>query len=153
MVVIAVIGILTAIALPRFANITKDAEIAQIQSNRYNLQTSLSMYTVKEDKPVVSLFDEGGKLTNGIVGDEMEKILEEEFAPFFKYYEKSKLPKLPKTKRYKAAYLPEEEVSIHDFGGYNTENNEGRAAWLFTDRGNVYPVISEEVYGIRFDEF
>ena len=154
MVVIAVIGLLSAIALPRFTNITKDAEIAQIQANRYNIQTSLSMYTVKEDKPVVSLFDEDGTLTDNIFGKELEKVLDNQFAPFFKYYEKSKLPTLPKTKRYKAVYLTEDQVSKWDFeDNYNTENTEGRAAWIFTDRGNVYPVISEEVYGIRFDEF
>ena len=52
MVVIAVIGLLAAIAIPRFTNITKDAEVAQIQANRKNIQTALHMYLAKEDKKV-----------------------------------------------------------------------------------------------------
>lgn len=159
MVVIAVIGILAAIALPRFANITKDGEIAQIQANRKNIQTALHMYLVKEDKKVEDLFGEDGTTdhpTNGKFGDEKLKIEDDLFEPFYNYFSKNKLPNLPGSSRWRAVYGVEDGSLVENNNLYQSEayeNDEKVAAWLFTDRGNVYPIIKKEKYGIRFDEF
>lgn len=47
MVVIAIIGLLSAIALPRFKDMRRDAEIAQIQANTKNIRTAIAMWEVK----------------------------------------------------------------------------------------------------------
>jgi type II secretion system protein G len=44
MAVIAIIGILAAIAVPRFVNATEDASIAKIQADLRTLDSALSMY-------------------------------------------------------------------------------------------------------------
>lgn len=50
MVVISIIGILSAIVLPRFTDITDDARVAQVQGNLTNLRTSIEMFNVKNER-------------------------------------------------------------------------------------------------------
>lgn len=47
MVVITVIGLLSAIALPSFADITSSAKVAQVQGNLSNLRTSIGVFHAK----------------------------------------------------------------------------------------------------------
>lgn len=141
MVVIAVIGMLAAIALPRFANITKDAEIAQIQANRRNIKTALDMCLIKEDKRIEELFD-------GVDSGEGE-----EFSPFYKYFAKNKLPKLPKTNRYEPLFILEKGLDNRDIEDMIKSGEVENVGWIFTDKGNVYPYIGKETYGIKYDEF
>lgn len=49
MVVIAIIGLLAAIALPRFAGVSDAAKIANVQGNLSSIRTSISMYQAKND--------------------------------------------------------------------------------------------------------
>ncbi|MEG3007146.1 MAG: prepilin-type N-terminal cleavage/methylation domain-containing protein, partial [Oscillospiraceae bacterium] len=44
MVVVAVLGILTAIAIPLYTNVTKDANIKAFESNHNLIVSSISMY-------------------------------------------------------------------------------------------------------------
>ncbi len=147
MVTIAVIGVLAAIALPRFFNITKDAEVAQIQANRRNLQTAFDMCMVKEDKEPMDLFYDYTQ-----VGAKGRYTLNKEFEKFEEKYVTGKIPSLPNIDRNKVGFAyenmleskPEEEIEKHIRLG---------RAWIFSDKGRVYPVIKEEKYGIRFDKF
>ena len=47
MVVIAIIGLLAAVALPRFADTTSAAKAASVQGNLSSLRTSISMFYAK----------------------------------------------------------------------------------------------------------
>lgn len=49
MIVVTIIGLLAAIAIPRFANITEDAKVAKVQGNLANLRVAAKMYRVKTD--------------------------------------------------------------------------------------------------------
>ncbi|GLI56844.1 hypothetical protein PM10SUCC1_23580 [Propionigenium maris DSM 9537] len=144
MVTIAVIGVLAAIAIPRFSNITKDAEIAQIQANRRNIETALHMYLVKEDKKVEDLFPYG-TASNGetvvMKAGDLEK--------FIKDYLGGKVPFIPVIKVNGIGTIKDkdkieeiiEKANLRGFG------------WIFMRSGEVYPLVKEEKYGIRFDEF
>lgn len=47
MIVIAIIGLLAAIALPRFTGVSDSAKVAQVQGNLANLRTSITMFYIK----------------------------------------------------------------------------------------------------------
>lgn len=146
MVTIAIIGLLAAIALPRFFNITKEAEIAQIQANRRNIETALNIYLVREDKKVRDLFWSWSQ----VYGEEgIEK--EGELDDFVKLYLQGDVPSLPNTKRngvgrLKEDRLPEMEELID-------KAEKTKYGWVFMDNGEVFPLVKEEKYGIRFDKF
>ncbi len=147
MVTIAVIGVLVAIVLPRFADISKDAEIAQIQANRRNLQTAFDMYLVKEDKEPMDLFYDYTQ-----IGDKGRYMINKELEKFEEKYVNGRIPSIPNDNRNKVrfvreSWLEKEPEVVMDF--HIKEGN----AWIFSDKGRVYPAIKEEKYGIRYDEF
>lgn len=149
MVVIAVIGILTAIALPRFTNITKDGEIAQIQANRRNLQTSLDIALVKEDIKVKDLRGYYSKNQLKEMGREESslKVLD----IFEELYVSGKVPSLPKTDRDRILIL--ENISEKYISDNMDRIETGKFGWAFTLDGDVYPLVEKDVYGIRYDKF
>ncbi len=49
MVVIAIIGLLAAIALPKFSDVSAQAKVANVQGNLASLRTSISMYFAKSE--------------------------------------------------------------------------------------------------------
>ena len=49
MVVIAIIGLLAAIALPRFADVSESAKVANVQGNLSTVRTSIAMFQAKND--------------------------------------------------------------------------------------------------------
>ncbi len=149
MVVIAVIGILTAIALPRFANITKDAEIAQIQANRKNLQTSLDMALVKEDIKVKDLRGYYPKNQLEEMGREETSLTVLDL--FEELYVSGKVPFLPKTDRDKILIL--ENISEEYIKENLEEIMKRKFGWVITFDGFVYPLVTEDEYGIRYDKF
>ncbi len=80
MVTIAIIGLLAAIALPRFTNVTEDAKVANVQGNLANLRTATQMYIVKTEKTDSSdMF---------IMNSENLKL------EFQEFYSKGKIPKI-----------------------------------------------------------
>lgn len=154
MVVIAVIGILAAIALPRFTNITKDAEIAQIQANRKNMQTALDMAVVKldiETKYYGVLYNEAQAAKLGlreIYGEDKQ------ITPLTEYERRflgNKVPYLPKTDRNKIVVL--EDISEEYIKENFEELKKRKFGWAITFDGFVYPLVTEDEYGIRYDKF
>ncbi len=138
MIVIAIIGLLAGIVLPRFKDIRKEAEIAQIKANKKNIETALAMYVAKEEKGVESLFGENAF--------DFEK-----FQPYYKYYSKESLPKLPGTNK----NLP--LLKVGEGSDYNInmlyKDELFNFGWYFSIEGNVYPLVSEDKYGIKWNEF
>lgn len=67
MIVISIIGLLSTIAIPRFAGITEDAKIASVQGNLSTLRTATAMYRAQNgDVGVHEMFnvraeEEGGE--------------------------------------------------------------------------------------------
>lgn len=49
MVVIAIIGLLAAIALPKFSDVTSQAKVANVQGNLATMRTSISMFYAKTE--------------------------------------------------------------------------------------------------------
>jgi|GEM_PF-1165296 len=50
MIVISIIGVLAAVTLPRFTDITTDTKVAQVQGNLASLRTSIEMFNVKNGR-------------------------------------------------------------------------------------------------------
>ena len=137
MVVIAIIGILGAIALPRFINATKDAEIAQIKSNKKNMETALAMYFIKEDK---------------------KRIESKDLAYFTATYLNKDIPKLPGTDRNNVAFNYENDPKtverlVNIIGSEISIIDKAKYGWVFMGNGEIHPLIREDKYGIKWNEF
>lgn len=106
MVTIAIIGLLAAIALPRFTNITEDAKVANVQGNLANLRTASEMFMVKNDTRKFS---------------DMFTITEDELSEEFQeFYSKEKIPPIKPGKN-----LDHEKVGITygEFINFSDVNN------------------------------
>ena len=85
MVVIAIIGLLSAIAMPRFSNITNSAKAAQVQGNLANIRTAVNMFHAK-----TGVYP---KISNDN-NDELHRVAEKGFE-FTDFYSKGKLAPTP----------------------------------------------------------
>jgi len=83
--VTSVIGLLTAVTLPRFINVTDSAKSAQAQSNLTNLRTSIGMFHTNTDK-YPEITNSNSNQLDSIVVDGTS---------FTDYYKKKKLSKTP----------------------------------------------------------
>ena len=82
MIVIAIIALLAAVALPKFASATEAAKVANVQGNLANLRTSLAVYYAKNKAyPVLG---HGGIAITGNVGLEFQN-----------FYSNTQLPLVP----------------------------------------------------------
>lgn len=140
MVVIAIIGILTAIALPRFADITDSARVAQVQGNLANLRTTIGMFYAKTDS--YPTYEEAATLskTNSISDISSEGDLSEKFAEF---YSRSTMPTTPagtiKIGGEKGNTLTESNRVVAE------RNNKG--GWLYIgERGEIYANLIDGNY-------
>jgi len=87
MIVIAIVGLLAAIALPRFANTSEKAKVAQVQGNLTNMRTSIAMFFVRTGDYPQFFYTANQDLNNVKNSDGTVK--------FTDYYSKSYLPKTP----------------------------------------------------------
>lgn len=140
MVVVAIIGILTAIALPRFADITDSARVAQVQGNLANLRTTIGMFYAKTDS--YPSYDEASKLSKSDSRSDIspEGNLSEKFAEF---YSKSVIPTTPagtvKAGEEKGTPLAESNRVVAQ------RSNEG--GWLYIEeRGEIYANLIDGNY-------
>lgn len=140
MVVIAIIGILTAIALPRFADITDSARVAQVQGNLANLRTTIGMFYAKTDS--YPTYEEAATLskTDSISDISPEGDLSEKFVEF---YSRSTMPTTPagttKIGGEKGNTLAESNRVI------TKRSNKG--GWLYIEeRGEIYANLIDGNY-------
>ena len=92
MVVIAIIGILSAIALPRFTDLTASAKVAQVQGNLANLRTAIGMFYAKND--IYPTYGEAGALNKNTEGSDISK--EGDLSvKFTEFYSRSTMPTTP----------------------------------------------------------
>lgn len=122
MVVISIIGILTAIVLPRFTDITADAKVANVQGNLASLRTSIEMFNVKnEGYPVYG--EVQSALSNNNEGADISSKgeLSERFTAF---YSKSIMPETPGAKEVPATNKVVEERD--NTGGWLYREEDGK---------------------------
>lgn len=116
MVAITVIGFLSAIILPRFTESTKDAKVAQVQSNLANLRTSVGMFYAAEGE-----WPKYGDVDNDV--DEISA--EGDFSTLFgEFYQKGLTPETPASENINSSNKVVEKRD--DTGGwlYYEENGE-----------------------------
>ncbi len=66
MIVVAIIGILAAIAIPLYANVQTRARIAKAQADTRTLGSAISIYTAHMGALPTALTDLTGQVTNGL---------------------------------------------------------------------------------------
>ena len=66
MIVVAIIGILAAIAIPLYANVQTRARIAKAQADTRTLASAISIYTAHMGALPTALTDLTGQVTNGL---------------------------------------------------------------------------------------
>lgn len=140
MVVIAIIGLLSAIVLPRFSDITDDARVAQVQGNLANLRTTIGIFHAKTDKYPV--YEKGNLSTNdnGQWDISADGELSEEFSAF---YSKSLMPATP------AGILREEKSNTDQLSETNNvvDVRSNLGGWLYLEeRGEIYANLADGSY-------
>lgn len=130
MVVISVIGFLSAIAISRYSDVTQSARAANVQGNLANLRTSIEMFNAANNRyPSYTLVsakstgDSGDISSEGNLSDE-----------FVKYYSKGIMPETPGSD---SASLANSVVTMRDNSG----------GWLYQeDRGSTFANLKNGNY-------
>lgn len=130
MVVISIIGILAAISLPRFTNITDDARVANVQGNLANLRTSIEMFHVRKEKyPAYSEVQPASDNSSGDISSDGS--LSEAFTAF---YSKNSMPETPAS----------EEASATNWVVKERDDSGG---WLYREEnGKIYANLENGNY-------
>jgi type II secretory pathway pseudopilin PulG len=94
MVVIAIIGLLAAIALPKFGDVSSQAKVANVQGNLATSRTAISMFYAKTDTyPNLTIEDGAGNLKLVTAKD-----VNAEDAYFTDFYNKTVMAETPSGK-------------------------------------------------------
>lgn len=157
MITIAVIGLLAAIALPRFAGATEDAKVANVQGNLASLRTATHMYMAKNgDSGVHEMFNvraqgEGGNTDFVDIKDDFYET----------FYPKKKIPAFPTGKNldYTKAGITYSEY----YDGKTPSSNTTKTAYIAKVKNDhpkstfieVYVSLAADTYGanIEWGEF
>ncbi len=145
MVVIAIIGLLAAIALPRFANVSDSAKVANVQGNLSSLRTSIAMYHAKNDAypDLESHHDDLTAVVNTSTDDDGE--------PFTNFFGKNKAPETPAETGLDNTLNAFEEVVADG----NVVKGNGKGGWAYvTTSGDIRANLgdgSSKVYGDNTD--
>ena len=168
MVVIAIIGLLSSIAMPRFVDITNSAKIANVQGNLSSMRTAIGMYNVKTGEyPRESQII---RHNNG-EGPDLEKIFEgtdirmaEDKYTLSDFFSKNKFSKTP-------AFFSKNTVEIYEVASvipvatnYRTGNalypfrpDSGCGGWIYREGdGALRAFLAKGAYGnskINWPEF
>lgn len=127
MVVISIIGVLTAITLSRFTDITSDAKVANVHGNLASLRTSIEMFKVKnEGYPAYGDISTTEEIDISSNGDLSER--------FTAFYSKGIMPETPGSRGASATNQVVEE-----------RNNTG--GWLYVEEdGKIYANLKNGNY-------
>lgn len=122
MIVISVIGLLSAIALPKFSEISSKAKVANVQGNLANLRTSIGIYMAKTGE-----YPDLGNNEN------LEDIVYDTYK-FTDFYSRSAMP-----------YTPSSETTYKINGVVTVRSNIG--GWLYSsDTGDIYANLENGTY-------
>ncbi|WP_320046093.1 prepilin-type N-terminal cleavage/methylation domain-containing protein [uncultured Ilyobacter sp.] len=144
MIVIAVIALLAAIALPKFSDVTSQAKVANVQGNLANVRTSIGIYYAKTERyPDFT----GDGATYGDLSEVSDTGINGEEVYFTDVYNKSEMVSTP-------SY---EGVESGDTTWNNiTKNNPENGGWTYSyDEGTIIADLPDNAYGqgIIWSEF
>ena len=150
MVVISIIGFLAAIAIPRFANITESAKVAQIQANKRTIETALQMYMIKEDLNIIQVVNRDQREW---YDDDHNYTLNGDFDYFESKYLIKNIPSLPGTNDDRMLLLGDMNTAPEFSDSQITGMRDEGFGWGLSITGEIYPLVTYDEYGIRYDEF
>ncbi|ADO82319.1 type II secretion system protein [Ilyobacter polytropus] len=127
MVVIAIIGLLAAIALPKFSDVTSQAKVASVQGNISTLRTSLGMFYATDGAYPTALSADLSAI-KGIDSDG-------EDIYFTDFYNKSIMPETPTT-----------ELKVAATNAVVT-TKDSKGGWVYTSDGTIKANIIDDAYG------
>ncbi len=145
MVVVAIIGLLAAIALPKFGDASDSAKAANVQGNLANMRTAISMFYAKTNE-YPDLVNNWDDLTGATASDEAgNDVL------FTDYYSKSVTPKTPGM-----GGDPEANNEVYtgttSGTGIVASSNVGDGGWAYyTTDGSIRANLDEGVYNQGID--
>ncbi len=151
MVVIAIIGLLAAIALPRFANVSDSAKVANVQGNVSTLRTSIAMHYAKNDA-YPTLPSNGEKL------DDVKDSTNGNNKAFTEFYGKSTMPETPGGNGSGTAINASHAVHTATETSGNSLTAAIKGGWVYrkTD-GAIRASLPENMYGndnkVKWNEF
>ena len=124
MIVVAIISLMSAIALPKFADIRSESKIANVSGNLANLSTAIALY----------------KLKNGSYPDLVGN--EDDLGDFTGVYSKSKMPDTPS---YSGGSKSNTVYSSRSNTVYSSRSNTG--GWLYIEsEGEIYANLEDGTY-------
>ncbi len=134
MIVVAIIGLLAAIALPRFTRVSDSAKVAQVQGNLANLRTSISIFYIKSGEyPKFKYGTEDQDLGEVSAGG----------SRFTEFYSKGRLPKTPSFDD--GDIRVENSNKVYDLRSV-TASNEG--GWNYdVESGDLHAALERGAYG------
>ncbi len=144
MVAIAIIGLLTAIAMPRFTDITNSAKAAQVQGNLANIRTAVNMFHAKTG--IYPKIDNTNR-------DKLHRVVEGGFE-FTDFYSKHKLaPTPPCINQYDSPLEESNFITTATMIDGKIDRFTGEGGWLFiTERKDKDSPYTGEVYVNITDE-
>ncbi|GLI56606.1 hypothetical protein PM10SUCC1_21200 [Propionigenium maris DSM 9537] len=137
MVVIVIIGGLAAITLPKFEDMRKEAEIAQIQANTKNIRTAIAMWEVKHGDHMFNHRSSPGNKESHIFTNDADLD-----SDFLKILGKDTLPNLPNYSDKHNFYVP--VTNFDKFMEYHCRY--GAVGWAVNQQGEIYPAVDFERY-------
>ncbi len=143
MVVIAIIGLLAAIALPRFGGMNNSAKIANVQGNLSSLRTSITMFSIAAGENPQLFYTEDQDLNNILSADGN--------ISFTEYYGKERLPDTPAYTN--GMILVEEKDEVHDLRTLSNDDMDNlTGGWNYNvDTGDIFASISQGAYDDNTD--
>jgi prepilin-type N-terminal cleavage/methylation domain-containing protein len=145
MIVIAIIGLLAAIALPKFSDVTSQAKAANVQGNLANVRTAIGIFYAKTE--TYPNFKGTSVYSDGDLSDVKSAGINGEEVYFTDVYNKSIMPSTP----YSELITSEEDTWRHITTG--SANNGG---WTYSyDDGTIVADLPDNAYGqgIVWSEF
>ncbi len=134
MIVVAIMGLLAAMALPRFTKVSDSAKVAQVQGNLSNLRTSISIFYIKSGEyPKFQYGVEDQNLSEVAAGGER----------FTDFYSKGRLPKTPV---FNDSLIEVKNTNkVYDAGAGSSKEQGG---WNYdVESGEFHAALKRGVYG------
>jgi type II secretion system protein G len=143
MIVVAIIGLLAAVAMPKFTNVSESAKAANVQGNLASMRTAIAMFHAKSDE-YPDLVDNEDAL-----GDVTATDTTIEFTDF---YSKSKAPQTPGEGSSLSANN-DIETGTTSGNAITAETVDGGWAYAIAD-GGIRANLADNAYGqgIEWDE-
>jgi len=138
MIVIGIIALLAAVALPKFSSASEAAKAANVQGNLSSIRTSISVYYARE-KVYPTHGQAGDDLSRGT--DRYGQLSEK----FQKYFSKSQMPATPEGENVTIAWEGR-HVKV-----YNTSSDDN-GGWRYDEAtGEIRACLPNTAYGVDID--